>query len=51
MIIMLLGQGALYRLHHERQQMLTKLERKRAVRIACSLVVVITIVLLWNLKS
>jgi hypothetical protein len=47
MIQMMLGQGMLYRLHHERQQMLNEMERKRA-RLVCSVITVIAIgALLW----
>jgi hypothetical protein len=44
----MLGQGLLYRVHRNKQGMLTKAEQKRAALLACGIVVFLVIsILLW----
>jgi hypothetical protein len=40
-MITMIGQGLLYRVHRERQYMLNKMERRRAMVLACLLVTMI----------
>ena len=50
-MIRLLGQGPLYQIHRHRIYWLTKLERRRVLRLLCGIVGCITAaVLLWLLK-
>ena len=47
-MIRMLGQGALYRVHHEKVEWLTRQEKRRAVRLAFCIVTVSTLgVLIW----
>jgi hypothetical protein len=48
MIIPTLGTGQLYRVHHERAQMLTEIERRRAIKLCAGVAVCLAgAVLLW----
>jgi hypothetical protein len=51
MIIPTLGTGQLYRVRRFRYQMLTAMERRRAMRLTCAIAACVTIaVLLWILR-
>jgi hypothetical protein len=46
MMIPTIGRNYLYRLHHEKQQMQTEMERRRAFLVCCAITAVATIGLL-----
>jgi hypothetical protein len=47
-MIIMLGQGLLYKLHHEKAQMLTQMEKKRAVQLVTGIAGCIAIIIiLW----
>jgi hypothetical protein len=45
-MIIMLGQGLLYRLHHEKAQMLTQMEKKRALKLLTGIVGCIAIIII-----
>jgi hypothetical protein len=47
-MIIMLGQGLLYRLHHEKAQMLTQIEKKRALKLVAGIMgCIAAIIILW----
>lgn len=48
MIIPTLGNGMLYRVHHDKQEMLTQAEKRRALKLLCAIGICVVIAIrLW----